>query len=127
MRILILSDHLDSAGELAQQLYQEETALDFTVRTTSWPSYSPSLLDNIDLLLIHAHNMIDRGQIVKLRRITTLPILLVSAIEDEELLALLYAVGVDDHLPLPVRYSLLLAKLRVWQRWIVRFSTALLH
>jgi DNA-binding response OmpR family regulator len=125
MRILVLSDHPDSASELAKQVYQEQN--EYTINTTSWPSFSPTLLDNMDLLLIYVRNIIDCRQVVKLRRITTLPILVVSPIEDEELLASLYAVGVDDHLALPVSYPLLLAKLRVWQRWIVRFSNAIFH
>jgi DNA-binding response OmpR family regulator len=125
MRILMLSDELDSAEELANQVNQAGD--DYTINLASWPAYSPALLGNADLIIVHAHDIVDRKRIVRMREITKLPILLISAIGDEEFLARLYAAGVDDYLGLPVSYPLLLAKLRVWQRWVVRLITVLYH
>ncbi|MCC6454694.1 MAG: hypothetical protein IT328_07105 [Caldilineaceae bacterium] len=125
MRILMLSDELDSAEELADQVSQADD--DYTINLAAWPAYSPALLGNADLIVLHVHNFVDPKRIVRMREITKLPILLLSAIGDEELLARLYAAGIDDYLGLPVSCPLLCAKLRVWQRWVVRLTTVLYH
>jgi two-component system OmpR family response regulator len=125
MRILVISDDPDSAGELAEQVSQ--SGGEYSVNIASWPTYSPALLGDADLLLIHVHNVVSRNRIIKLREISKIPILLLSSIGEEEFLACLYAAGVDDYLALPISYPLLFAKLRVWQRWVVRLATVLYH
>lgn len=125
MRILILSEPPNFAQEIASHLNQAQD--EFAVTTALWPLDTPTLLEDADLLLIHINSLIHHQHVMQLRRKTRLPIFLLANIEDEEFLSLLYASGIDDHLALPVCYPLLLAKLRVWQRWIERLSSVLFH
>jgi len=123
MKILALNDAPDSARLLIDHLRQID--YEHIVVTASWPAYPSALLEDTDLILLNLYNGVDFDELVRLRRATKLPILLIAAIEDERSLVLLYAAGVDDHLVQPVSYPLLDAKLRVWQRWVVRLASIL--
>jgi DNA-binding response OmpR family regulator len=52
----------------------------------------------------------------RIRTYTIIPIILLSPIENEEILLEFYSAGIDEYIPKPVSPALFTAKIRVWQR-----------
>jgi DNA-binding response OmpR family regulator len=129
MKILMLSDDSDSAHALLEHLQQ--TGSEHSVTSSTWPDYAPSRLKSrlqeVDFILLNIHNFNfhDRAELnslVRLRQRTRLPIFLIAPIEDEETIVQVYASGIDDHLVSPVSPALFAAKMRVWQRVVMRLT-----
>jgi len=123
MKILLIGDDPNSFQVIIEHLNQ--LGCNYQFDRGSWSLYNADLLNEIDLVLVNEYHVADSGKLARLRQQTSQPIFLLSTAQDDEILAQLYAVGVDDHLVLPVSYPILAAKLRVWQRWIVRSSSML--